>query len=378
MKKVLIFYGSYGGGHLSAANSIKEYIDTHYSNIDTILVDCIEYVNHSFNKITTTAYTEIARKTPWAWGKIYTKTKKGPMSRISHTSNKVMSLKLKKLLQTIQPDLIICTHPFASQMCAYLKKKRKINSELATIITDYAPHPQYLTDSNYMNYYFVAHEEMKNEVINLGIPAYKVFATGIPLSNRFLKSYNKEETLSYFGLLPNKKTILFFAGGEFGLCKSKTYKMLETMAENFDNIQIIAISGKNKKMKKNFDEIVKEYNKEDSIKVLSYTNKVPELMSISDMVITKPGGLTTTESLASGLPIIVINPIPGQETENAEFLESQNLGIWIRKKDDVEDVLRNLFNNPSLMRKMKINARLFAKKHSTKDICEILLGDATK
>lgn len=374
MKKILIFYGSYGGGHLSAAKSIKEYIDTHYNDTETTLVDCVEYVNHSFNKITTTAYNEMAKKVPWAWGKVYTKSKKGTMSKITHTSNKVMSLKLKQLLKTTQPDLIICTHPFASQMCTFLKKRKKIKSELATVMTDYAPHPQWLTDSEYMNYYFVAHEEMRNQLIDAGIPAYKVFATGIPLSNRFLQSYNKEETLSNFGLLPNKKTILFFAGGEFGLCKGKTYKMLETMAENFDNIQIIAISGKNEKIKKNFDEIVKEHNKEDSIKVLSYTNKVPELMSISDMVITKPGGLTTTESLASGLPIIVINPIPGQEEENAEFLEKQNLAIWVRKKDNVEEVLKNVFNNPSLMRKMKINARLFAKKHSTKDICEILLG----
>lgn len=374
MRKILIFYGSYGGGHLSAAKSIKEYIDTHYQDTETILVDCVEYVNHSFNKITTTAYNEMAKKVPWAWGKVYVKSKKGTMSKITHTSNKVMAIKLKQLFKTTQPDLIICTHPFASQMCAFLKKKKKITSELATIMTDYAPHPQWLTDSEYMNYYFVAHEEMKNQLIDAGIPAYKVFATGIPLSNRFLQSYNKQETLSTFGLQPNKKTILFFAGGEFGLCKSKTYKMLEAMAENFDNIQIIAISGKNEKIKKNFDEIVKEYNKEDSIKVLSYTNKVPELMSISDMVITKPGGLTTTESLASGLPIIVINPIPGQEEENAEFLEKQNLAIWVRKKDNVEDVLKNVFNNPSLMRKMKINARLFAKKHSTKDICKILLG----
>ncbi len=374
MKKVLIFYGSYGGGHLSAAKSIKEQIDTYYKNVDTILVDCIEYINHSFNKITVTAYNEMARKAPWAWGRVYTKTKKGPMSRISHTSNIVMARKLKQLLQTIQPDLIISTHPFASQMCAYLKKKKKIQCELATVMTDYCPHPQWLTDSEYMNYYFVAHEEMKNALIKSGIPSYKVFATGIPLSNRFLQSYNKQDTLDYFGLQPNKKTILFFAGGEFGLSKSKTYKMLDTLAKNFDNIQIIAISGKNKKMKKNFDEIVKENNKEDSIKVLSYTNKIPELMSISDMVITKPGGLTTTESLASGLPIIVINPIPGQEEENAEFLEKEHLAIWIRKKDNVEDVLKEIFNNPSLMRKMKINARLFAKKHSTIDICKILLG----
>ena len=97
-------------------------------------------------------------------------------------------------------------------------------------------------------------------------------------------------------------------------------------------------------------------------------------MSISDLVISKPGGLTTTESLASGLPIIVINPIPGQETENADFLEQKQVGIWLRKNDNIEEKLYEIFNNPSVLRKMKINARLLAKKNSTADICKILLG----
>lgn len=373
MRKILIFYGAYGGGHLSASKSIKEYIDNHYEDTETSIVDCIEYISHGFNKITTAAYRGMTKNAPWTWKKVYYKSKKGTVSTISHTSNIMMALKLKKFIRKENPDLIICTHPFASQMCAFLKKKRKIKATLATVMTDYVSHPQWLTDSEYMDYYFVAHEGMRNQLISMGISAFKVFATGIPLSNRFLQSYNKPETLSYFGLLPGKKTVLFFAGGEFGLSNSRTYKMLESMAKNFDNIQIIAISGKNKKMHKNFEEIVKEHNKEDSIKVLSFTDKVPELMSISDMVITKPGGLTTTESLASGLPIIVINPIPGQEEENAEFLEKNNLAIWIRKNDDAEEVLKSIFNNPSLMRKMKINARLFAKKNSTKDICKILL-----
>jgi processive 1,2-diacylglycerol beta-glucosyltransferase len=97
-------------------------------------------------------------------------------------------------------------------------------------------------------------------------------------------------------------------------------------------------------------------------------------MSVSDLVITKPGGLTTTESLASGLPIIVINPIPGQETENAEFLESHNVGFWIKKNDNIEEKLYSIFNNQETLQKMKINARLLAKKNSTSDICKILLG----
>lgn len=126
-------------------------------------------------------------------------------------------------------------------------------------------------------------------------------------------------------------------------------------------------------MKDSFDELVEETNSAEHIKVLAYTNKVPELMSISDLVISKPGGLTTTESLASGLPIIVINPIPGQETENAEFLEQHNVGIWLKKNDNIEEKLYDIFNNQSVLRKMKINARLLAKKNSTADICKILL-----
>ena len=97
-------------------------------------------------------------------------------------------------------------------------------------------------------------------------------------------------------------------------------------------------------------------------------------MSVADLVITKPGGLTTTESLASGLPLIVIDPLPGQEEENAKFVEKNGAGIWIRKNDNIEKILLNIFNDTYKLQNMKIKARLIAKKNSTKDICETLLG----
>ena len=127
-------------------------------------------------------------------------------------------------------------------------------------------------------------------------------------------------------------------------------------------------------MKEAFENLVESLNKTDSVKILEYTNQVPELMSISDLVVTKPGGLTTTESLASGLPIVVINPIPGQEEENASYLEKNKVAIWLKKDDNVEAILKDLFSNPEKMQEMKIRARLLAKKNSTKDICKILLG----
>lgn len=373
MKKILIFYGSYGGGHLSAARSIKEYIDSNYNNYQIEMVDCVEYVNKALNKVTTKAYSDMAKNAHWIWKKVYYGAEKGAVAKMNDETQKLMSIKLNKLLQEYEPNLIICTHPFASHMCAILKKKKKINCKIATIITDYAPHSQWLMYPAYVDYFFVAHDGMKENLINRGIKETQIKVTGIPLSNRFLAHYDKESILSEFELSPGKKTILFFAGGEQGFGKDKVFNMLKSIIENFSNLQVIAISGKNDKMKKQFDELVEETNSSENVKIIKYTNKIPELMSISDLVITKPGGLTTTESLASGLPIIVINPIPGQEEENAEFLEQKGVAVWLKKHDKIEEELYKILNDPEKLQKMKINARLLAKKNSTRDICETLL-----
>ena len=299
MKKILIFYGSFGGGHLSAARSIKEYIDTNYTDTQTLMVDCVEYVNKALNRVTTKAYSGMAKKAHWIWKKVYYGAESGAVSKISTKAQKIMSIKLNKLIQDYQPELIISTHPFSSYMCALLKKKKKTNAKLATVLTDYAPHGQWLMNPAFVDYFFVAHEGMKQNLIERGIKEPQIKVTGIPLSNRFLGSYDKEKVLSEFGLTTGKKTILFFAGGEQGFGKDKIFSMLKAIIENFPNLQIIAISGKNKKIKNNFDTLVLKTNSDENVKVLPYTNKVPELMSVSDLVITKPGGLTTTESLAS-------------------------------------------------------------------------------
>lgn len=374
MKKILIFYGSYGGGHLSAARYIKEYINEHYQDTEVLMMDCIEYINRIINKLTTKAYSDMSKNAHWVWKQIYYSAEKGTVSKISNTVNRLMAIKLNKLLKEISPELIISTHPFSSQMCAILKKKEKINCKLATVLTDYAPHNQWIINSEFVDYYFVAHEGMRKILVDKNVDKRKIHVTGIPLSNRFLAHYDKQSILEELGLKQNKTTILFFAGGEYGFGKDKTFNILKTLIEKFENLQIVAISGKNVKIKEKFEELVEENDVSEKVKVLSYTNKVAEIMSISDLVISKPGGLTTTESLASGLPIVVINPIPGQEEENAEFLEKNKVGIWIRRKDNVEEKLREILYSNDKIKKMKINARLLAKKHSTEDICKILLG----
>ena len=288
MKKIIIFYGSYGGGHLSAARNIKEYLEQNYTDTEVLMVDCMEYISKTINKMTTKAYADIAKNAKWAWGKIYYSSGKKPLLLISSNAQKLLAIKLNKLLQEFKPNIIISTHPFSTQMCAYLKNKYKISSKIANVLTDYAPHPQWLVYPEQVDYFFVAHDEMKKQLIETGIPENKIFATGIPLSNKFLAHYDKQKILSEFNLSTDKKTILFFAGGEFGFGKDKTLKILKTLIKSFSQFQIIAIAGKNEKIKNNFEELVKENNASDTVKILPYTNKVPELMSASDLVITKP------------------------------------------------------------------------------------------
>ena len=372
MKKILVFYGAYGGGHIAAANSITNHIKENYPNVEIESIDCIEYINKYVNKISTGAYRELAKKAPWMWEMIYTHSNDGALAKFSTASNKIMAVKLKNLIKEINPDLIISTHPFSSQMCSYLRKKGKINCKIATVMTDFHIHNQWLYLPEYVDNFFVSNESMKKALIEKEIPEEKIHVTGIPVSPRFLENFNKEEIYKEFELDPDKFTILFFAGGEFGLGRKTARLVLRAMIRLLKNAQVLAISGKNQKMFNAFSKIVERTNSSDRIKVIKYTKKVPELMSISNVVVTKAGGLTISESLTSHLPIIIINPIPGQEEENAEFLIEENLAIWPKTNREILNTIKSFVRHPEKLDEMKEKTYEFSKPYATKEICEIL------
>jgi processive 1,2-diacylglycerol beta-glucosyltransferase len=375
LKKVLIFYACYGGGHISAANSLKECIDKNFNDVEAITIDFMDFLSKTIDKLTTTAYEEMAKKMPVLWGTMYSRSEKGPLAKISSDSNKIMAIKLHVLIKKYNPDFIISTHFFSSQMCAYLKKKNKLNNvKISTVLTDFALHEQWIVGAQYIDDLFVAHIGMKNDLLQKGILPTKVHATGIPLSSKFLINYDKNKIYHDFNLDPNKFTILFFAGGRYGLGKKNTYQILEDIAKYLDNIQVVAISGTNEKMKDNFSNIVKKYNREKEIKVLGFTDRVPELMNISDIVISKPGGLTTSECLSCNLPLIIINPIPGQEEQNAEFLTQNHLAYWVKKSDNPLGVITQLIYNKDKFNFLKENIKNYSKKNASLEICKIILS----
>lgn len=379
MKKVLIFYASYGGGHLSAAKSIQTYIDENYSDkVETNLVDCIKYINKPAEKISTKAYMSIATKHTKIWEKVYNKSnKKSVISGFSNKLNELMAKKLYKLIKNYSPDLIISTHPFSSQMDAYLKEKGKITCPVYTVMTDFVSHEQWFTHKEYNTCFFVSNENLRQDLIdNFGIPAEKVVTSGIPISKRFKENFNKEEIYKEFDLVPGKKTVLFFGGGELGIGRQNTVDILEALAKSNYNIQVVAIAGRNEKLKKCFKEIVTKYKKEESIKVLGYTTKVPELMNISTLVISKPGGLTSSESLSCSLPLFLINPIPGQEVGNATLLEKTGAAVWIKPETNLDELFSNIFSdNSNILEEMKQNSSKLARPDSTKTICDICLKE---
>lgn len=319
MKKIIIFYAAYGGGHLSAAKSLEDYFKKNFENVEIELIDCMKYINKTVEKVTTMAYREMAKKAPWAWGKLYYDSKKGPISTISTKANSFMAIKLLKLLKEKQPDMIISTHPFGSQMCCYLKRKAKLDAKIATVMTDFKSHDQWLIGYDYTDLFFVADNDMKEELVKKGILEDKIFVTGIPISNKFSKEYDKKKILNDLNFTDSKKIILFFGGGEFGLAKTMTLDVFNCLVSKFRDTQIIAISGKNENLKNKFSQIVLENDRTNNVKIFEYTNKVAEIMSISDLVITKPGGLTSSESLVSHIPMLIINPIPRSRRRKCKF-----------------------------------------------------------
>lgn len=379
MKKVLIFYARYGGGHLSAATSITEYIRSHVDGIEPVSIDFMAYLSKTIDKITTSAYEEMTKKAPALWGSFYMQAEKGPLARLSADTNKLMAFRLRSLIEEHQPDYIISTHPFSSQMCAYLKREGKLPGiRLGTIMTDYAPHDQWLIGSEFNDYFFVAHAQMRQELISRGVAPEKVFTTGIPVAEKFFLPYDAAKIREDFGLQEGKFTILFFAGGMMSLCPEQNYTILKDMARYMEDVQIVVVAGKSPETFQNFTQIVQRYHRESDIKILGFTDRVQDLMHVSDIVISKPGGLTSTESICCGLPMIIINPIPGQEEQNAEFLEQRGLGYWIRKDDNPIGAIFRIVKTPALFNELRQNVLPLKGHRATQKICSIMFSDPTE
>lgn len=374
---ILLFYASYGSGHLSAASAIEQYIKEHYPNDKTLKIDCVEYINRSINKISTSAYKNIILKTPLLWGQVYKLLKNDAILDITQFSNRFMAKKIFKLFEDFEPDLVISCHPLGGQITVFLKSHNKTNCKLATVMTDFASHKQWLIGKDYTDYFFVSNIEMKTSLISEGIFPNKIYVSGIPISPNFYKNYDKESIYNSLKILKNKKNIIFFGGGSLGLSSSTNVQNILTslLQATNESYQIIIISGKNQKLYNEFQKTITNTNHTSNTKLIDFTTQIPELLPITSFVITKPGGLTITECITSNVPVILINPIPGQEKENAQYIVDKKMGIWIKTNKPTPEYFQDILNDDKLIKEIKNNQKIYSHLNSTQNICNILINN---
>ena len=374
---ILLFYASYGSGHLSAATAIEQYIRENYPDAKTLKIDCVEYINKSINKISTSAYKSIILKTPMLWGQVYKLLKNDTILDITQFSNRFMAKKIFTLFEDFEPDLVISCHPLGGQITSFLKSHKKTNCKLATVMTDFASHKQWLIGKDYTDYFFVSNIEMKTSLISEGIYPNKIYVSGIPISPSFYKNYDKENIYKSLNIEKNKKNIIFFGGGSLGLSSSSNIQAILTslLQATDESHQIIIISGKNQKLYNDFQKTINNTYHKSQIKLIDFTTELPELLPITSFVITKPGGLTITECISTNVPIILINPIPGQEKENAQYIADNKMGIWIKTTKPTPEYFQEIFNDTKLIEEIKENQKKYSHINSTKNICDILINE---
>lgn len=376
MKRIMILYASVGGGHFRAADGVKKYIDENYpGKYQVDLIDGLNYVSKTVDDIVIKSYVWMARYSPKMWKKLYEECdEKKFLATFSNGIQKILSHKFYDLFEEQDPDLVICTHFFMTEMVAHLKKKNKTNTKIGVILTDYASHKFWLTSKEFVDFYFVANDSMKYTLCHEGVSEDKIKVTGIPIRPEFLKEYDKKAILEEFELTKEKPIFLVFGGGQYGM--SDASKIFKGLLEVKQDIQIIAIAGKSKKTKKSFEELASQYNKK--VIVLGFTDRVAEFMAISNFVVSKSGGLTTTEVLVSNIPFIIFSPVPGQEEENSLFLTNNGAGYRIMNLNKTTPLMEQLIDDTFRIENMKIMQKHVAKPNSTKDIVEYALDSIEK
>lgn len=392
-KKILIMSASTGGGHNRAARAIKEELENKTIDGTTIeceIVDSLKLVNNTMDKIISRGYEKSAIYTPKAYGSVYRLSETNLVSKNEFKGNLLTSLmaqKFKKLLNDSQPDLIIGTHPFPMIALSTLKKytdsdfyslnlsdtfhRKYINLDvppMISVLTDYTTHSTWI--QNEIDYYIVGHEYVKELLIFEGVESDKVKAFGIPVEKSFLSHRDRETVLNELGLCPDKLTVLLM-GGSFGAGNIR--ETLSELLEINRDFQILVITGRNESLKEKIDKSLATHTHNKTVKVLGFTNKMNDILASVDVLVSKPGGLTTTESLLKDVPMIVPYYIPGQEEENLDFLSNCGAALRTTKKYNLSVLLKVLIDDPSRLDMLKRNIKSIRKFNSAQNIASLVV-----
>ena len=373
LKKVLLLSASAGAGHIRAAEAIEKAFKQveNAESREVRHIDVLNYTNKVFRHLYSKAYIDLVNKLPEVPGWVYDKLDKPwKNERRRLALDKLNTRPFVKLLREYHPDLIVCTHFLPAEIVSWLKARERLSSRQVIIVTDFDVHAMWLV--HHYERYFVAIDEARAYLEALGIPSNKITVSGIPIDPVFAKKKDKQEMRAKHGLAPERTTILLSAGG-FGV--GSVDALVASLLPLQHPAQVVAICGRNEELQNRLTKLAARAKPDATVvlKPFGYTTEMDELMTASDLVLGKPGGLTTSEALAKGLVFVIVNPIPGQEERNSDHLLEGGVAIRCNNLPTLSYKLDRLLADPKRFASMQANAKRMGHPNAATEIVKQLI-----
>ena len=349
-KRVLIVSASIGSGHHQAARAIAAELARRQDNLQITIADFMEDTDSYLAAFMKEAYLKMLELSPNMYDLVY-RVSQAPLPgfKAQGLLARVLQGGMAQLVRRHRPDLIIATHPFPCGAAAYLRDSRRLRAPLVGVITDFAVHRLWVYE--HVDAYFVAAPEIKRELSALGVPSRRIYASGIPVHPQFTTHASGRGILGELSLAADQPLVLLMGGG---LGMGGIRQAMASMDELNLPLQFVVLAGKNKELQEKLQEETK--NLRHAVRVLGYTDRIPELMRAAAMLVTKPGALTVCEALVSETPLLLYEPIPGQEWENAVFLTQRGVALWAKNRQELKDGVTTLLTRPEQVEKLRKEA----------------------
>jgi len=366
--KTLIIYAKAGAGHKRAAEAVYEAFRRRGQKDEVKLIDCLDYTTSWFKTLYPQTYIFLVRFLSPVWAAIYyaleNRVLYNLIKPLRRLTNYFTTKKLIEFIKKEKPKVIVSTQFFASEVVADLKRKKEIKSTLITVVTDFGAHTFW--ESEYVDIFVVASKDTKQDLLRRGIPERKIRVLGIPIDPP-ARDFDQDAWRKEIDLREDSFSILLVGGG-FGVGPIKELvSNLGTLGKDVKNkVQLIVVCSRNKALYSEMEKLVPTLDID--VKLFGFVTELYKMMLVSKIIISKPGGLTTSESLACGLPMIIIAPIPGQESKNCALLVKNGAAIRINKAMEAKEIVEELVKDPEKLDKMRNEAFTLARPDSADDI----------
>jgi len=367
--RILIAHVTAGAGHQRAAEAIGKAFNNLYPDANVKLVDTLDYINTVYKKVYSSTYLALVKHTPRLWGYIY--------DRYDNEGERLDS-KLRQSLETLQagdfrdflddfsPDVVICTHFLPMELISRWKKKRKSSLPLYAVVTDFALHTYWIVEE--VNAYFVANDEIQRELQTRGAKVKDIYQTGIPVDPVFAALPLQHELRDKLGLARDLPTVLIMGGG-YGV--GDLVGLVRSFREVSLKMQLMVVCGRNETLFQELNQVATTLS--IPYKIFGFVNNVHELMRASDIMVTKPGGLSSSEALAANCPMMIINPIPGQEQRNSDYLLENGAATILHNISDGAYYVEKLLKDQDKLAYMIQQTRKLGHKNAAMDIAKAVM-----